>query len=274
MLYNTPEEVLNAVNDFVRSMNEEGGSVEMPMHFERSPRVPNPFRLSSSGRCVRELAYKKLVPEEIKPPDIRAYNIFMLGDILHESERALIQKVAPLDWQEKVVRFYVDEEVGYVEGHCDGRLELAGGHVLLDVKTAGDSGFSRMMREGVGYEYRAQLNAYMDATGIHQSVIWAYNKNTSERAVLPVSYEPALVEEVRERFRAVHAATLDSLPPRPYEPRAEMRQRRPTGREYLHFKCAYCPVVQRCWEGEGFELDMSSGKPRYIRNSKELLDGL
>lgn len=273
-LLNTPEDILVAVNQFVIDMNEKGGAIEMPMAFERTPRKPNPMRLSSSGKCARAMAYTKLVPDEIPPISSRGYNIFMLGDILHESERALIAQVAPLDWQERVVELYVDEEVGSVKGHCDGRVQLADGYALIDVKTASDSSYSRMVSQGLPEDYVAQLNAYMAATGVHRAFIWAYNKNTSERAILPVLYDEQIVADVKERFRGVHGATLDNLPPRAFEPQDEMRQRKPTGRQYLYWKCCYCDFTERCWEGEGFKHEDNRGKPRYIREADATLSEL
>ena len=260
------EDVLVAVNEYVVKLNQEGGKLEFLFSTEREPRKPNPFRLSSSGKCTRRLAFEKLFPDEKEDVSTRAYNVFLLGDVLHELDRYLIGQVTELHSMEKEVKFFVDDEVGYVTGHTDGIVELVDGPIVLDVKTAATASFTRMAQEGPPPDYVAQLNAYMDALGIHRAALWVYDKNVSQRMVLPIEYDPSVVQAVRERFRMVWEATPDNLPPREYEPQAEMRRKKPTGREYLPWQCSYCPFVTRCWSSLGFERVVEDGKVRYIRN--------
>lgn len=266
----TPEDVLAAVNQYIHKLNDEGGRFEFPIVLDKKPRKPNAFRLSNSGSCQRKMAYTKLYPDEQEEMSTRALSVFMLGDVIHEQERALIREVTELHSEESDVHFRIDDEVGVVVGHTDGIIELADGPIVLDVKTAATASFQRMAKEGAPEHYVAQLNAYMDGLGIHRAVLWVYDKNVSERMILPIAYDENLVRVVRNRFRAAWHATEDNLPEREYQPQDEMRQRKPTGRQYLPWQCSYCPFVAKCWGPEGFEMFIENGKPRWIREAPEL----
>lgn len=257
----------------------------------------SPLRLSASGSCARKLAYQLHFPDAGEALSSRAISVFDLGHLIHDAERARIKEVAAFHREEEEVTFVVEnlapvgtpmvpqvlerllEQDGMyhlrVKGHMDGVLELADGPAVVDVKTTSTRSFSEKVKEGPGYEYSAQLNAYMHAVGIHRAWLWLYNKETSHRAVVPVAYNPRIVEEVKARFRRVALSTPKDLPPREHEPKQELSKGRPTGREYLPWQCGYCPFVKPCWSSEGFEMTVEKGKPRWVRSSRaEELEGM
>ena len=259
----------------------------------RTKNSPVPLRLSAAGHCGRKLVYGMHFPEEGEELSSRAVSVFDLGHLIHDAERQRIQEVARLVREEERVTFVVEklapvgtpvaeavahqcvEEDGWlhlhVPGHIDGVLELADGPALLDIKSTSTRSFTEKIKEGPGYEYSAQLNAYMDATGIHRAWLWLYNKETSHRATVPVPYDPRIVEEVKARFRRAALSTPEELPPREHAPKQELRKGQPTGREYLPWQCAYCAFVQLCWKPEGFELVFENNKPRWLRQAEELV---
>lgn len=271
---NTIEDVMLAVNAHLVETEQTQGSS---------------LRLSSAGTCARKLAWANHLWEEIPPISSRAASIFALGHLLHDAERDLIREVAPLVREEERVYLKIPDLTqdlhqlhpivhpqtvrngnGYtlmVPGHVDGVLEFDDGPVLVDIKTTSTRSFGEMVKEGPSYEYRAQLNAYMEATGIHQAWLWLYNKETSHRAAVPVPYDPRIVEEVKARFRRAALATPDNPPPREYAPKQELRKKEPTGREYLPWQCSYCSFTSRCWSSEGFEMVLENNKPRWLRNT-------
>lgn len=262
------EDVLYRVNEYVTYLDREGGVVALAPRLEYKPRGRGPQRVlrpSAAGKCPRALAYQKLFPELAEPLTPRALSVFMLGHLVHDLERHLIAQVNPLTDVEREVVFDFDGEA--VAGHIDGILHLASGPVLLDVKTTNAASFERMLREGPSPDYVAQLNVYLHATGLREGFLWLFNKDTAHRTVLPVEYQPEVVEAVRERWEQVRRATADALPPRAYAPQAEVRKGQPTGREYLPWQCGYCAFVQACWGGEGFTKTVEGGKPRWVREA-------
>jgi hypothetical protein len=111
----------------------------------------------------------------------------------------------------------------------------------------------------------AQVNAYMDATGVEKAILWFYNKDTSHRHAVTMRYNPRVVEQVRLRFQRVLDSTPECLPDREYSPQAEVSRAKMTGREYLPWQCSYCPFTERCWSSQGFKLQIDKGKPRWLR---------
>lgn len=260
------DDVLVAVNEYVHSLNSNGGEFDFNVTKAFFPRKGgNVLRLSSSGRCGRQMTYEALSPEEAPLPDMKGLNIFMLGDVIHDFERYLISVVAPLHSVEKRVTFVVDDEL-HIHGHTDGVISLMDRDVVLDVKTASDSSFKRMLKEGAPEEYVYQMNAYLDALGLDEGYFWVYNKNDSGRMLLPIERNDAIVAEVKAHFKQVHdSIQTNTLPPRKYEPGRTKRKGKETGEEYLHFKCTWCPFVEQCWGTLGFKPVEDNGKTRWLR---------
>ncbi|MGK0619546.1 PD-(D/E)XK nuclease family protein [Meiothermus cerbereus] len=201
-------------------------------------KAPNPFRLSSAGKCARRLAYELHYPGEVPPVEPRVVAIFELGSLIHDWLR---EKLAALYGErfhsvERAVELEVDPGFA-VPGRIDGILETESGPVLLDIKSASDKSAQSMSSNGVPYDYVAQVNAYLEATGLQKGLLVVYNKNTSEITTLPVDHDPAVVAQVKERFRAVRCSTPEQLPEREYETDS--------------FACRYCPFRGRCWGASG-----------------------
>lgn len=272
--YASMEDVLLAVETYLLDINQQGGRIELPLALDYRPpeeQSNTPFRLSSSGKCARKLAYQLHIPEEKEELTPRSISVFQLGHILHDVERHLIGTVTDLHSQESSVFFDV-EDVGLIEGHCDGIIELADRQVFVDIKTSSQSGFDEMVKNGPSYDYLCQLNAYMDAAGIHEAYLWLYCKNTSRRHVVPVPYDPRILQEVRARFKRVFDSTPDQLPEREHKAVAEVRKKVPTGREYLPWQCTYCAFTGPCWSHEGFQMVIENNKPRWIRDAQSVLN--
>lgn len=261
-------EVIAALN---RRLTERGS---------RRANGPTQLRLSSAGTCARQLAYKIHNWQDATPYDSRAISNFALGDTIHDVERAHIRSVAPLHSEEKAVTFVVDPEPIYprwgwdertqqmyvketgpleVVGHIDGILDLQDGPMLIDIKSASSFGFEEAERNGASYEYTAQLNAYMEATGIKRAALWMFNKNNGVRQIIPVQYKPELVAAIKQRFMKAATSSLGLMPKREHAPEVEMSRKQPTGYERLPWNCKYCSFVQVCWEGEGFKRELMSG---------------
>jgi len=195
--------------------------------------APNPFRLSAAGKCARQMAYERHYPEELPPVEPRVVAIFELGSLIHDWLREKLLAVHGEGFHSIEKPVELEVEPGFtVPGHIDGVLEAPDGPVLLDIKSASDRS-ARSMVGYVPYKYRAQVNAYLEATGLRRGALVVYNKNTSEITTLPVDYDPEVVEQVKRRFRAVRDSTPESLPPREHIFESQ--------------ECRYCPFRERCW---------------------------
>jgi RecB family exonuclease len=212
-------------------------ALETALAAKAAAREPgSPLRLSASGKCARYLAYWLHFPELIPPPTPRGLAIFELGQAVHDWVRGYL--AAAFGERFHSVEREVELEVApglRVRGHTDGILETGEGPLLLDIKTASARSAQRMHEQGVPYEYRAQLNAYLEASGLERGALLVYVKDTSEMFELPVRRDPAVVEQVRRRFLKVAQSTPQALPEREY------------ARQSL--ACAWCPLQTRCWEG-------------------------
>ncbi len=197
-------------------------------------RRPSPYSLSQSGKCVRMLAYMRHFPELMAPMTPRGLAIFELGHRIHDWVREKLTAAYGDNFHsiEKRVELEVTPELR-VPGHIDGIVEDESGPVLLDIKSANNDSFARMVEYGPPYDYRAQVNAYLEATGLDQGVLLLYNKNTSDMRCLPVQRNDIIVEQVKRRFQAVAESAPDNLPEREHEKSS--------------YACTYCPYRSRCW---------------------------
>ena len=261
------ERLIEAIDERLLTLRKEGGQLAFPIVLDWAGEQDNAervLRLSSSGKCGRQLAYLTHYPDEKEDLNARALNVFIHGDIIHEKERILISQVTELKWVEERVYFRVNDEVR-VAGHIDGLVKVGDEWMILDIKSINTRGFKEIQEGGMRPDYEAQVNAYMDATGVEKAILWFYNKDTSHRHAVTMRYNPRVVEQVRLRFQRVLDSTPDCLPDREYSPQAEVSRGKMTGREYLPWQCSYCPFTERCWSSQGFKLQIDKGKPRWLR---------
>ncbi|ADH65357.1 hypothetical protein Mesil_3564 (plasmid) [Allomeiothermus silvanus DSM 9946] len=196
--------------------------------------APNPFRLSAAGKCARRLGYELHYPQEVPPVEPRVVAIFELGSLIHDWMRGKLSALYGERFHSVERPVELEVEPGFaVPGHIDGILETEEGPLLLDIKSASDKSAQNMSSNGAPYEYRAQVNAYLEATGLQKGALVVYNKNTSEVTTLPVDHDPTVVAQIKERFRAVRHSTPEQLPEREHEASS--------------FACRYCPFRGRCW---------------------------
>lgn len=207
----------------------------------------SPLRLSNSGRCARQTAYAyhKVAGEVLSG---RAIRTFEAGDRTEARLR---------EWATAggVVLHEVQREVSMlidgvqVPGHLDGTFDGDdGARHVLDFKSINSRGFARVVETGTEYQYRCQMHAYMEATGLKTFALVVYeNKDTQHLHEDRVEYDERIAGEVRARFERVLRSTPEALPEREHQPVAEMVRKKPTGRFVLPWPCAYCAWKGPCW---------------------------
>lgn len=256
-------DVLRLVEEYLVYMTKNGGKLSFNFSLEYSKEKGNYLRLSSSGKCPRAIAYSVIYQfeeqEEIKDLSPRAISIFQMGHALHELERALISEINELVSVEDTVYLEVDDY--RIPGHIDGVLKLEDRDVIIDIKTVNEKTFNEFKKEP-REDYVKQLNAYMYATGIKEAYLWVYNKNTSNRMIVPILYSEKVVEEVIDNFRKAIKGIKGELPERPYQYRIEDLGNGLVVKT-LPWQCSYCPFTRICWPD--FKLLTDGGKVRYIK---------
>jgi hypothetical protein len=217
-------------------------------------------RLSSIGKCQRELwAIKTGVPDE-KPPMGRALMTFDIGTYLEG---------AVIDWLDSAG--YIvdtrDKNDGQLEvsmndfvgvGHLDGIIQWGrpsdDDWRLLEVKTAKASKFAELIEAG---SYRAwnagyfdQVTAYMGASfanvnipDLRDCLVFVVNKDTSEVYCEMIRFDPERYAELEAKARLV--VESETIVPRPKEAKTQY--------------CAHCKWCSRnawCWSAmAGVEFD-------------------
>lgn len=260
---NSVYEVLKLVEEYLVYLTKNGGKVSFNFSLEYKQEKGNYLRLSSSGKCPRAIAYsviyQNVESDEIKDLSPRAVSIFQMGHALHELERAIISEVNELVSVEEEVYLEVD---GYkIPGHIDGILRLSDRDVILDIKTVNERTFNEFKKEP-RIDYVNQLNAYMHATGLREAYLWVYNKNTSDRMVIPIPYSEKVVNDVIDTFRKAIRGLNGDLPERPYQYRIEDLGNGLVVKT-LPWQCSYCAFTRICWPD--FKLLTEGGKVRYVK---------
>lgn len=197
----------------------------------------NPFRLSSAGKCARQMAYGLHYPHLLPPVDHNLAARLALGHLIHGYLQAKLSEAYGERFHSVEAPVYLDTGEVQVPGHIDGIVEEEDGPVIVDIKTASRWSAKRMLEGEIPYAYVAQVNAYMEAVGIDRGALLVYVKDTSDLFSVGLERDPEVVEKVKWRFNAVLNSTPESLPPRE--------------REKGSWECEGCPFRLMCWGEAG-----------------------
>lgn len=245
----------------IPKMTRRHGEIESKIHAalegERSKQADSTstVRLSSIGKCQRELwAIRTGVPDE-KPPNGRALMTFDVGSYL---EGAVIDWLTSAGYD--VITRREDGEQFEVEmpdriglGHLDGVIRWGrrsdGDWRLLEIKTAKAKKFAELVEAGSYCEWNAgyfdQIQAYMGASNdaLRDCLVIVLNKDTSELWCEMVRFDPERYAELESKARLV--VESDSIVPRPAEAKSQ----------YCAF-CKWCSRNAWCWSATaGVEFD-------------------
>lgn len=217
----------------------------------------NPIRPSNAGKCARAIAYQLHFPDKMKPLGARARLVFRLGDTIEAEIKTLLKDNPP----EGVQFFFPDPQekvsfkIGDVEivGAIDGRCIVGGEEYVVEIKSAGDYGFKKMLKGDLDYSYACQATAYQHALGLKKTLFLIYNKNTSHLQELIFHYDPFIWAEIEARFAKVLASTPEKLPAREYAPNDKGK---------LPWQCSYCSSVELCHPEHKVEFE--NNKPSLI----------
>jgi hypothetical protein len=240
-----------------RRHSEIEKKIHAALEEERAKHADSAFtvRLSSIGKCQRELwAIRTGVPDE-RPPEGRALMTFDIGSYL---EGAVIDWLTAAGYEVRTRRedgtqFEVEmpERVGI--GHLDGMIRWGrpsdGEWRLLEIKTAKAKKFGELVEAGSYRDwnpgYYDQIQAYMGASNdtLRDCLAIVLNKDTSELWCEMVRFDPERYAELEAKARLV--VESDEIVPRPKEAKSQY--------------CAHCKWCSRnawCWSAvAGVEFD-------------------
>lgn len=199
------------------------------------------LRLSSAGKCARQLAYKYHGLEiKGKQIDARAKIIFFQGDLV-ELMLSSIAKLAGCNivatgLHQATVDFQVNGQT--VKGHTDGLLIETGEVLLVEFKSMSSYAFERFQQDGcIDDSYITQYNTYLSALGVQRCVFVGLNKDNGVLHEMVITRDEVVIDLARKNLYTVIKSTPEKLPERPYFP---------DDKGFYPWQCAYCPAYETC----------------------------
>ena len=205
------------------------------------------LRLSSSGKCTRELAYAYHGFPQSNPMQAKTKFLLDDGDMHHADIRQRIHAAGiELTHEEFPVSLSILPNLK-IPGHIDGLINPDSARPkLFEFKSSNHFAFQRFMKNGIAKskEYLLQINSYLAALHesgfpeINEAIAVYKNKDTSELAEDIVKFDPSVIEQVSAKFLNILGTTPDKLPNRDYGP---------DDNGLLAWQCSFCPHLTLCW---------------------------
>jgi len=160
----------------------------------------------SSCDRVMWLKFRKAIHSTISQQLQRTF------DLGHACEPIMIKHLRDSGIEVGLCEAEITGKFGQVLGHVDGVIKISDGSMmLLEMKTANDSRFKDMMKNGLPDYYYAQIQIYMHhsdqivksvpkLTSCHYMIL---NKNTSELYEFAVNYDPEYAAQETSRLHDV-----------------------------------------------------------------------
>lgn len=232
----------------VRRKPEIEQRIHAALEEERAKHADSAFtvRLSSIGKCQRELwAIRMGIPDE-KPPNGRALMTFDVGSYLEGAVvdwlRSAGYKVLTQGADGEQIAVAMPKRVGV--GHIDGLILWGrpsdGDWRLLEIKTAKAERFQKLVEAGSYKDwdsgYYDQIQAYMGAhsPSLDDCLVLVLNKNTSEIWPEMVRFNAERYAELEEKAKLV--VESETIVPKPAAANSQY---------CAH--CKWCGRNQWCW---------------------------
>jgi hypothetical protein len=227
---------------------------------EQEDDKPYSLRLSSAGKCPRQLAYGYHGFEKKgKEMDGRGRIVFFQGDMVELMTMALAKiagcKIMATGFNQLSVELPITlgepEEVIYIKGHPDGIL-IDDETYLVECKSMSSYSYDSFEKGDIDDTYLAQINLYMLALNLRKCVIIAINKNNGVMNERIINYDDKIARETKDNLVKVIVSTPEELPKARYEP---------NDKGFYPWNCLYCswwglchPVAERVLVGSSYKL--------------------
>jgi len=217
------------------------------------------LRLSSAGRCARQVAYAYHGFEKKgKEIDARAKLVFWTGDLIELTvvNLAKLSGCVLLNTGQDQLTVSLPVNGTFAVGHPDGIYEdeeaidesgnstngRAGKRYLLEVKSMSSFSYEKFEKGEIDEGYISQINAYMSALNLDSCVFIGLNKDNGMLHERIVKKNPKVVESLTNNLASVAHSTPEKLPPPPAELEANEKGIYP-------WNCLYCAYWMHCRKG-------------------------
>ncbi|MBD3194070.1 MAG: hypothetical protein GF317_03380 [Candidatus Lokiarchaeota archaeon] len=201
------------------------------------------IRLSSVGRCPRQTAYMFHGFERNgKEIDSRARIVFWTGDLAEMTIIALGKaagcQIYASGLQQQRIHLIAN---GFsIPGHPDGiHIDDDNKVRLIEVKSMSSYGFELFQNNKIDFSYIAQINAYMEAKKLDETIMIAYNKDSGILSERIIKKDDNVVKEINNNILLIINSSPESLP----EPPGEYE---PNSKGFYAWQCLYCPYWGHC----------------------------
>jgi hypothetical protein len=163
---------------------------------------------------------------EFTPRQLRT---FALG---HAIEKLVLDAVVCVTPVKRNYPELVHPDYPWLRGHIDAYLPKL--KAILEIKSANHASFQQFEKHGLrkwNEQYYSQVQLYMGLSGIHQTYVLVFDKNTSAVADNLVEFNEMYYEMLVQKAVVIHGA--DSEPPRVNE-------------SPLYFLCRMCSYRGEC----------------------------
>jgi hypothetical protein len=230
-------------------------------HLSNLPNHKSSSMISPSlvGHCVRQNVFDML--QYPKPP-IKPQSLLVMhrGTTIHEDIQGMWRDMGILVAEELVMNhesknLWTKQKCTElrVNGRLDAILRIAPLLYVAEIKTAKNSSFNRMVKDGPYEAYVYQLMLYMYLTQIKKGFLYVENKDTQEHYQFDYDYDEEIIAKLLNHINTINHHVLSlTLPPQDL--------RSPS------FQCKnLCDYCQICW---------SSAPERYIKDHREEIRAL
>ncbi len=196
--------------------------------------------MSSAGKCVRQVAYSYHGFEKNgKELDARAKMIFFYGDLIELMAVYLAKlggaNVTAIGLNQIRAVLKISDEVS-LTGRPDGILFDNGTH-LIEVKSMSSFAFKRFEAGSIDEGYRVQINANLEALGLHSCVMVGIEKESGAMHEEMVFKDSFIVDSIKRDMNTIVSSTKENLPARPFAPNEK---------GVYPWQCAYCAFFKTC----------------------------
>jgi hypothetical protein len=186
---------------------------------------------STSGSPCKRATYYGFHWVSSEKISARTNRIFETG---HQLEETIIIDLINNGYKVTERQMGVIDETGHVQGHIDAVIILDGQRCLLEIKTANESNFNKLVKHGVKIAklpYYMQMQAYMNKLGILKGLFLAYNKNDCSYYTEIIQFNPGVAKDIDRIFFSI--LTDEQIPDK-------------ISTDPDDFECSWCSFKQVC----------------------------